>query len=236
MAMSQFRKSLPAFLFVLICLPVAGWTQSAEQSKDEDAPIKRIAFKDVYLRSVLATFGKQLRINIVYDEAVKDTRLSIELEDVTMKTAVKAILVQQNLQARLIEDGTIIVFHDTEANRKRYGQYKAWPIIAVAQTAEPGKEVSTQNVVFKNASLKSALAVLVKQFGIEVIFDETIKESRISIELTDVTLKAAVKTILNEHHLQARLIEEKKVIIFLDNEANRKLYEKDKVWPGEPEK
>ncbi|MEP7341579.1 MAG: FecR domain-containing protein [Acidobacteriota bacterium] len=110
------------------------------------------------------------------------------------------------------------------------------PVVAVAQTAEPVKEAPTQNVVFKNASLKSALAVLVKQFGIEVIFDEAIKESRISIELTDVTLKAAVKTILDEHHLQARLIEEKKVIIFPDNEANRKLYEKDKVWPQEPEK
>ena len=171
MAKSQFGKSLPTFLFVLICLPVAGWTQPVEQSKDEEGLMKKIVFKDVNLRSVLATFGKQLRINIVYDEGVKDTRLSIELEDVTMKTAVKAILVQQNLQARLIEDGTIIVFQNNEASRKRYEQYKAWPIVTVAQTAGQSKEVPTQNVVFKNASLKSALAVLVKQYGMEEIIE-----------------------------------------------------------------
>lgn len=236
MAKSQFRKSLPALLFVLICLPIAGWAQPAEQSKDEDGLMKKIAFKDVYLKSVLATFGKQLRINIVYDEAVKDTRLSIELEDVTMKTAVKAILVQQNLQARLIEDGTIIVFQNNEASRKRYEQYKAWPIVAMPQTTEQRKEAPTQDVVFKNVSMKSALAVLIKQYGMEVTFEEGIKDSRISIELKDVTPKAAAKTILDEQKLQARLIEEKKVIIFQDNEANRKRYEKDKIWPGEPEK
>ncbi len=130
MTKSQFqlcRKSLLSLLFALICLPVAGWAQSTEQKKDEDGGIQNFAFKDASVKSVLTTMGKQLKINVVYDDTVKEVKMSVELKDMTIKAATRIILVQQHLQARLIEDKTIIVFSDTESNRQRYEQYKVWP-------------------------------------------------------------------------------------------------------------
>jgi len=39
----------------------------------------------------------------------------------------KIILIQKKLQARTIEENTIIIFPDNETNRQRYGQDEIWP-------------------------------------------------------------------------------------------------------------
>src|SRR5262249_49274082 len=112
MTQSRFRLCRKAFLsilFILICLPIAGRAQAVEQKQDEDKATQNVTFKDVSLKAALATMGKQLKINVVYDDTVKDNRMSIELKDVTLKAAMKIILIQQHLQARLIEDKTILV-------------------------------------------------------------------------------------------------------------------------------
>jgi type II secretory pathway component GspD/PulD (secretin) len=120
-----FRKVLLPLLFALICLSIAGLAQSVEQ---EDKSKQNIEFKDASLKAVLATLGKQLKINVVFDDYVKDNKLTIELKDVTIKAAIKIIFVQQHLKACLIEDKTIIIFPDNETIRRRYyEQYKAWP-------------------------------------------------------------------------------------------------------------
>jgi type II secretory pathway component HofQ len=67
--------------------------------------------------------------------------------------------------------------------------------------------------------------------GLIVEFDVTVKEDRLSIELTDVTLEQALKIILEEKKLQARMMEEKTIIVFPDNETNRKKYEQYEPWP-----
>ncbi len=124
------RKTFLPVLFallVLICAPVAGKAQSAEPSQDEEKALQTVVFKDASLKAALATMGKQLKINVVYDDTVKDNRLNIELKDVTIKAAMKIIFIQQRLQARLIEDKTILVIPDNEKIWRRYEKYKVWP-------------------------------------------------------------------------------------------------------------
>jgi len=131
MAKPQLRlceKTLLSILFVLVCLPIAGFAQSAEQNQEEDKATQKIAFKDASLKSALAVMGKQLKMNVVYDDTVKDTKLNIELSDVTIKAAMKIIFVQQRLQARLIEDKTILIIPDNETIWRRYEKYKVWPV------------------------------------------------------------------------------------------------------------
>jgi hypothetical protein len=86
-------------------------------------------------------------------------------------------------------------------------------------------------ISFQNILSKAAIAVVGKQMGLIVEFDETVKEDRLSIELTDVTLEQALKIILQEKKLQARFMEEKTIIVFPDNEAKRKKYEQYELWP-----
>jgi hypothetical protein len=80
------------------------------------------------------------------------------------------------------------------------------------------------------------LTALCKQIKVEVVYDELVQSSKVNLDLKDETMKAAIKIILDQHHLQAREIEEKKVIVFPDNEANRLKYEAYKVWPEESKK
>jgi hypothetical protein len=45
---------------------------------------------------------------------------------VTLEQALKIILEEKKLQARIMEEKTIIVFPDNEAKRKKYEQYQLW--------------------------------------------------------------------------------------------------------------
>nr|MDQ3010037.1 hypothetical protein [Acidobacteriota bacterium] len=134
MTKSQFclcRKTFLSLLFALICLPVAGLAQSDGQKKERDA-LTRVAFKGVQVKNVLMIFGKQMEMEVVIDDSVPNSKVNIELADVTLKAAIKAILAQQHLQARLLEDKKIVVFADDETNQPRFNQYKVWPEAAFA--------------------------------------------------------------------------------------------------------
>ena len=50
--------------------------------------------------------------------------------------------------------------------------------------------------------------------------------------MTDVTLEQAFKTILETKKFQARIIEEKTIIVFPDNEANHQKYKQHELWPA----
>ena len=123
------RKPLLSLLLILFCLPMAGFAQSAEQNNKAERPAKIISFKDTSLKIALKSLGKQLDLNVVFDESIKDvSKLTIELKDVTMEAAMKIIFIQEKLQARLIEEKTIIVFADNPANRQRFNEHKRWPV------------------------------------------------------------------------------------------------------------
>ncbi|MGE3436789.1 MAG: STN domain-containing protein [Blastocatellales bacterium] len=87
-----------------------------------------ISFKDTSLKAAINSVGKQLNLNVVFDEAIKDSeKLTLELREVSFEQALKIFLVAKRLQARIIEENTIIVFPDNATNRERYGQYELWP-------------------------------------------------------------------------------------------------------------
>jgi hypothetical protein len=60
-------------------------------------------------------------------EAIKDSEMvSVELCDVTLGKALDIVLLNKKMQAGFIAEKTIIIFHDNERNRRRYGQYELW--------------------------------------------------------------------------------------------------------------
>ena len=98
------------------------------------------------------------------------------------------------------EEKTILVYRDDEANHKKYEQYDLWP----AKSPPPASRLKqSKPISFQNILSKAAIAVVGKQMGLIVEFDITVKEDRLSIELTDVTLEQALKIILEEKKLQA---------------------------------
>ncbi|HKQ79764.1 MAG TPA: STN domain-containing protein [Blastocatellia bacterium] len=221
----QSLKTLASVMSLLLCGSISAFAHSTSEPQE----LIRVVFKNSTVKIAISYVGKQMGLKVEYDDTVKDDSLSIELTDVTPEQGLKLIFNERKLQARIIEERTIIVFPDDEAKRKKYEQYDPWPAKSPPQESRlrQNKPVSFQNILSK-----AAIAVVGKRMGLVVEFDITVKEDRLSIELTDVTLEQALKIILEEKKLQARFMEEKTIIVFPDNEANRKKYAEYGLWPA----
>jgi type II secretory pathway component GspD/PulD (secretin) len=124
----QSLKTLATALFLTLCFSITAFAQSPSEPKDSGQRDRTtINFNNSPVKAAIESLGKQLNLNIVFDDSMKDDRLTFELKDVTAKQVMKIILIQKRLQARTIEENTIIVFPDNETNRQRFGQYELWP-------------------------------------------------------------------------------------------------------------
>ncbi len=123
----QSLKSIAPVMYLLLCCSVIAFAQSPSITQESTQTAKTVSIKDDSLKAVLSSLGNQLSLNVVFDDSVKDDKVTLELKGVTAKQVMKIILIQKQLQARTIEENTIIVFPDNGGNRQRYGQYEIWP-------------------------------------------------------------------------------------------------------------
>ena len=124
----QFLKNLTPALFLLLCCSISAFSQSPSESQESGQKERKpITFQNILAKAAISVLGKQMGLDVVFDETVKEDRLTIELTDVTLEQALKIILEEKKLQARIIEEKSIIVFPDNEAKRKKYEQYELWP-------------------------------------------------------------------------------------------------------------
>ena len=126
-----FRQSLKIWtpaVFLALCCSISAFAQSPsapqEPAKKDRA---KVTFRNMSVKTAISELGKQMKLNIVFDDSVREDSLTIELNDVTLEEALKIFFVAKRLQARIIEEKTIIVFPDNETNRQRYSQYELWP-------------------------------------------------------------------------------------------------------------
>ena len=128
---SQFRlsrKTLLSAVFLLLSLPILGMAQLSEPIKELDQDSwQTFEFKDASLKSVLKNLGKQFDVEVVYEDSVKDAKVTFRRTEVTMKTMIKEILGEYHLQARMTDAKKVVIFTDTEENRLRYESFTAWP-------------------------------------------------------------------------------------------------------------
>src|SRR4030095_10151641 len=123
----QSLKTLAPAFFLLLCCSIGAFAQSPSATRESAQTTKTVFFNDAALKATISAIGSQLNLNVVFDDSMRDEKLTLELKDVTPKQVMKIVLIQKKLQARTIEENTIIVFPDNEANRRRYGQYELWP-------------------------------------------------------------------------------------------------------------
>src|SRR5262249_16605494 len=121
----NIRRSLRILAPVMILLLCSSISASAE-SPSKPQELIRIVFKNSTVKIAVSYVGKQLGLKVVFDDSVKDDSLSIELTDVTPEQGLKLIFHEKKLQARIMEEKTILVYRDDEANQKKYEQYDLW--------------------------------------------------------------------------------------------------------------
>ena len=124
----QSLKTLTPTLFLLLCSSISAIAQSpSEPQEPGEKDRTTINMNNAPVKNAINTLGKQMGLNVVFDDTIKDSRLTIMLKDVTLEQGLKIFLVAKGLQARVIEEKTIIVFPDNEANRQKYKQHELWP-------------------------------------------------------------------------------------------------------------
>lgn len=79
-----------------------------------------ISFKETKFKSVVSNLGRQLELNVVFDESVKDTPVTIELTDVTIAKALDIIFKTYKFSFEQVDHRTILVYADNATNRPRF--------------------------------------------------------------------------------------------------------------------
>ena len=114
-------------MFLLLCCSIGAFAQSPSARQESTQMAKEVSFKDAPLKATISAIGNQLNLNVVFDDSMRDDKLTLELKDVTAKQVMKIILIQKKLEARTIEENTIIVYPNNATNHQRYVQYELWP-------------------------------------------------------------------------------------------------------------
>jgi hypothetical protein len=115
---------------MLVCLFAA---PAFAQEPAPESVRQRIAFANVRVRSALSVLGKNLKMEVEYDNAVRNEMLEMELDDVSIPTAMTVIFKRFGLRACLIEEKTIFIYPDTEAARGKYAHHKPWPAVSESE-------------------------------------------------------------------------------------------------------
>lgn len=91
----------------------------------------------------------------------------------------------------------------------------------------PARSAVAQRIDFKDASLKLVIETIARQLNLNVIFDESFKDTnKYAISLTDVTLAKALDLILLQNKLLLEQGDRRTIVIYADNPANRQRLER----------
>ena len=123
-----FAAKLPMAMLILLCFAPFGIAQSHLTKKASGPITQDFHFKEASLKETITVIAKQTKVNIVFDDSVKDSKLSIDLNDVTTEAALRTVLLKESLQARLIEDNIVMIYPDNEYGAKKYGRFRPWLI------------------------------------------------------------------------------------------------------------
>ena len=72
------------------------------------------------LRDIYKAIGQAFGINILFDPKLKDSKLSIELKNVTARQALESVVEASGQFYKVFDEKTVIVVEDTPANRRDY--------------------------------------------------------------------------------------------------------------------
>jgi general secretion pathway protein D len=83
-------------------------------------PITLTFSRDTNVKDIYRALGNAFGINVLYDQAVKDDRITIELRDVTAQQALERVMQAANHFYKVLDEKTIIVVPDNPQARRDY--------------------------------------------------------------------------------------------------------------------
>jgi general secretion pathway protein D len=83
-------------------------------------PISLTFSRDTPVKDIYRALGNAFGINVLFDQAVKDDRITIELRDVTAQAALERVMQAANHFYKVLDEKTIIVVPDNPQARRDY--------------------------------------------------------------------------------------------------------------------
>lgn len=97
--------------------------ETKSETRLSDAYRKTISldFRDAQLRSVLDVIAKASGLNFIFDKEVKpDTKVNIVARNTTVDDALKLLSVTNQLDQKILNDNTVLIYPNTAAKQKDY--------------------------------------------------------------------------------------------------------------------
>ena len=94
--------------------------QPPELNPASDEPISLNFSRDTPIKDIYRALGNAFGINVLFDQAVKDDRITIELRDVTAQAALERVMQAGNHFYKVLDEKTIIVVPDNPQARRDY--------------------------------------------------------------------------------------------------------------------
>jgi len=94
--------------------------QPPQLNPTSNEPISLTFSRDTPIKDIYKALGNAFGINVLFDQAVKDDRISIELRDVTAQQALERVMQAGNHFYKVLDEKTIIVVPDNPQARRDY--------------------------------------------------------------------------------------------------------------------
>jgi len=133
--------------------------QLANKPRARGDVAQTIQFKDTSFKAAVNSLARQLELNVVFDDTVKDSdKVTVDLRDVTVPKALDVILLQKKHTFEQVDRRTIFIYPDNGTNRPRFeklliktfylGNINAQTAKTVlAQMLPPGRQVASVDSV-----------------------------------------------------------------------------------------
>jgi general secretion pathway protein D len=94
--------------------------QPPQLNPASNEPITLTFSRDTPVKDIYRALGNAFGINILFDQAIKDDRITIELRDVTAQAALERVMQAANHFSKVLDEKTIIVVPDNPQARRDY--------------------------------------------------------------------------------------------------------------------
>ena len=94
--------------------------QPPQLNPASNEPISLTFSRDTPVKDIYRALGNAFGINVLFDQAVKDDRITIELRDVTAQPALERVMQAANHFYKVLDEKTIIIVPDNPQARRDY--------------------------------------------------------------------------------------------------------------------
>lgn len=154
--------------------PVSNDIQIATKARSRGDVAQSINFKDTSFKVVVNSLSKQLGLNVVFDDTVKDAdKVTIDLTDVTLAKALDIVLMQKKQTFEQVDRRTIFIYPDNGTNRPRFEKHMIKTFYlnninantaksVLAQMLPPGRQVASVDTVGGQGGASNSNIIVVK--------------------------------------------------------------------------